>query len=113
MEQQKPMKENVIITEAAEKHYRIFDTTTPLNVCAYCRVSTDKADQRNSFESQRNFFNRELESHQNWKIGEIFADEDAPYGQNANRPWAADLRLFTGGFFILFSTTQIRNEQSH
>lgn len=69
------MKENVIITEAAEKHYRIFDTTTPLNVCAYCRVSTDKADQRNSFESQRNFFNRELESHQNWKIGEIFADE--------------------------------------
>ena len=35
-----------------------------LRVAAYCRVSTDKEDQRNSLSAQQNFFQTYLESHQ-------------------------------------------------
>ncbi|OUQ79205.1 recombinase family protein [Flavonifractor sp. An100] len=46
-----------------------------LRVAAYCRVSTDKEDQRNSLSAQQNFFQTYLESHQEWVAVGIFADE--------------------------------------
>lgn len=44
-------------------------------VAAYCRVSTDREDQANSFENQRLFFKRYIEQNPDWELSEIFADE--------------------------------------
>ena len=46
-----------------------------IRVAAYCRVSTDREDQANSFESQQTFFKRYIESHPDWELCGIFADE--------------------------------------
>ena len=44
-------------------------------VAAYCRVSTDKEDQVNSFESQQRYFRQYIERNPGWELYEIFADE--------------------------------------
>jgi len=44
-------------------------------VGAYCRVSTDKEDQANSFESQQRYFREYITRQPGWEIKEIFADE--------------------------------------
>lgn len=44
-------------------------------VAAYCRVSTDKEDQANSFESQQRYFRQYIRHHPEWELFEIFADE--------------------------------------
>lgn len=44
-------------------------------VAAYCRVSTDKEDQANSFENQQYYFRQYIEHHPDWELYKIFADE--------------------------------------
>lgn len=44
-------------------------------VVAYCRVSTDHEDQKNSLENQRLYFEEYVEQHKDWKLIEIYADE--------------------------------------
>jgi len=44
-------------------------------VGAYCRVSTDKEDQANSFESQQRYFREYITHRPDWELVEIFADE--------------------------------------
>jgi len=44
-------------------------------VAAYCRVSTDKADQMNSFESQQRFFRAYIQRQEDWELYEVYADE--------------------------------------
>ena len=44
-------------------------------VAAYCRVSTDKDDQANSFESQQRYFRECIERRPDWELQEIYADE--------------------------------------
>ncbi|MCQ2479299.1 MAG: recombinase family protein [Clostridia bacterium] len=44
-------------------------------IAAYCRVSTDKSDQTNSFVAQQNFFKKYISSNPDWELYEIFADE--------------------------------------
>ena len=44
-------------------------------VCAYCRVSTDDDDQKNSLEAQEYFFANYFKRHQNWINVGIFSDE--------------------------------------
>ena len=44
-------------------------------VAAYCRVSTDKEDQANSFENQCRFFRQYIAASPNWELYGIFADE--------------------------------------
>ena len=44
-------------------------------VCAYARVSTDKDDQANSYESQVRFFTEFIQQHKGWKFSGIYADE--------------------------------------
>ncbi len=44
-------------------------------VAAYCRVSTDREDQSNSFESQKRFFRTYIEQNPEWLLYEIYADE--------------------------------------
>lgn len=46
-----------------------------LRVGAYCRVSTDKEDQSNSFENQQRYFKEYIERNPQWELCEIFADE--------------------------------------
>ena len=46
-----------------------------LRVAAYCRVSTDKDDQANSFESQQRYFREYIERNPEWELVRIFADE--------------------------------------
>ncbi len=47
----------------------------PLRVAAYCRVSTDKEDQANSLENQKNYFRDYIEHNPFWELTEIYADE--------------------------------------
>lgn len=46
-----------------------------IKVAAYCRVSTDKADQANSFESQQRYFREYIERQPDWALYEVYADE--------------------------------------
>ncbi len=50
-------------------------TQTKLRVAAYCRVSTDREDQINSFESQQRFFRQYIQQNPDWIFHEIYADE--------------------------------------
>ena len=44
-------------------------------VAAYCRVSTDKTDQKNSFEMQKEFFTNYIQNHSEWILFKIYTDE--------------------------------------
>lgn len=44
-------------------------------VVAYCRVSTDHEDQKNSLENQRLYFEEYVGQHKDWKLVEVYADE--------------------------------------
>ena len=44
-------------------------------VVAYCRVSTDHDDQKNSLENQRLFFEEYVKQHKDWNLVKVYADE--------------------------------------
>ena len=44
-------------------------------VAAYCRVSTDLEDQKNSFQAQQRFFREYIQNRQDWELYDIYADE--------------------------------------
>lgn len=46
-----------------------------LKVAGYCRVSTDKQDQLNSFMSQQEFFREYIERNPQWELFDVYADE--------------------------------------
>lgn len=46
-----------------------------IKVAGYCRVSTDKEDQANSFASQRSYFREYIQRKADWELYEIYADE--------------------------------------
>lgn len=46
-----------------------------IKVAIYCRVSTDKADQANSFEAQQRYFCQYIRDHPDWELYGIYADE--------------------------------------
>lgn len=46
-----------------------------LRIGAYVRVSTDKDDQINSFESQYKYFKSLIDKNENWELVKIYADE--------------------------------------
>lgn len=68
------MHYNVEIIEPTETTLKT-DDNKPHRVCAYCRVSTDDQDQRNSLEAQKQFFERYFQTHSNWTNVGIYADE--------------------------------------
>ena len=45
-----------------------------IKVASYCRVSTDKDDQANSFESQQRYFKEYIDRQPDWELYEIYAD---------------------------------------
>ena len=44
-------------------------------VASYCRVSTDRDDQANSFESQCRYFKEYIDRQPDWELYEVYADE--------------------------------------
>lgn len=48
---------------------------TAMKAAAYCRVSTDRLDQANSFESQQCFFKEYIERQPDWELFKVYADE--------------------------------------
>ena len=46
-----------------------------LRVCAYARVSTEKEEQINSYNSQLKYYEEKIKSNSNWKYVGIYADE--------------------------------------
>lgn len=58
----------------------------PLRVAAYCRVSTDKEDQRNSLAAQREFFLSYIKEHPGWSLVGVFADEGLSGTSTQKRP---------------------------
>ena len=58
----------------------------PLRVAAYCRVSTDKEDQRSSLAAQQAYFAQYIQGHQDWAPAGVFADEGLSGTSAARRP---------------------------
>ena len=46
-----------------------------IKVASYCRVSTDRDDQANSFESQQRYFKEYIARQPDWELYEVYADE--------------------------------------
>lgn len=46
-----------------------------IKAAAYCRVSTDRDDQANSFESQQRYFKEYIDRQPDWELYEVYADE--------------------------------------
>lgn len=46
-----------------------------LRTCAYCRVSTNSADQLNSYATQVRYYTKTIQSRTDWEFVNIFADE--------------------------------------
>ena len=44
-------------------------------VASYCRVSTDKDDQANSFASQQRYFKEFIARQPDWELFRVYADE--------------------------------------
>lgn len=51
---------------------------------AYCRVSTDKEDQANSYESQRRFFREYIGRQPDWELYQVYADATDIIGLKQN-----------------------------
>ena len=57
-----------------------------LRVAAYCRVSTDKEDQRSSLAAQQAFFQSYIQTRPGWVLVEVFADEGLSGTSAKRRP---------------------------
>lgn len=51
------------------------EVITIIKVASYCRVSTDKEDQVNSFEAQQHYFKEYIDRQPDWELYEVYADE--------------------------------------
>lgn len=46
-----------------------------MKAASYCRVSTDRDDQANSFESQQRYFREYIDRQPDWELYQVYADE--------------------------------------
>lgn len=56
-----------------------------LSVAAYCRVSTDEENQKNSYSTQISYYTDYIGSNPNWQLVGIFADEGISGTRTKNR----------------------------
>lgn len=56
-----------------------------LKAAGYCRVSTDKSDQANSFAAQQQYFREYIQRNPAWELYEIYADEGITGTSTAKR----------------------------
>ena len=79
-----------------------------LRVAAYCRVSTDKEDQRNSLAAQRAFFQTYVEERAGWRLDGVYADEGLSGTSTARRPcFQAMIRRALAGELDLIVTKEV------
>jgi len=55
-------------------------------VASYCRVSTDKTDQVNSFAAQQRYFTQYIATHPQWQLYAVYADQGITGTSTKNRP---------------------------
>ena len=55
----------------------ILEQTKKLRVAAYARVSSDSADQLNSFATQVDYYTAYIQSKEEWEFAGLYADEAA------------------------------------
>ena len=53
-----------------------------IKVASYCRVSTDRDDQANSFESQQRYFKEYIDRQPDWELYQVYADATVIIGLN-------------------------------
>ncbi len=70
-----PARNVTVIPPKAQEPQNGQPSRKKLRVAAYCRVSTDKDEQLNSFEVQKTYYTEKIASNPNWKMADIFADE--------------------------------------
>ena len=51
------------------------NSNRPLNVAAYCRVSTDAEDQINSYRAQVSYYTEHINQNPKWRFVNVYADE--------------------------------------
>lgn len=51
------------------------NSNRPLNVAAYCRVSTDAEDQINSYRAQVSYYTEHISQNPKWRFVDVYADE--------------------------------------
>lgn len=79
-----------------------------LRVAAYCRVSTDKEDQRNSLAAQQQFFRSYITQHTDWSLAGVFADEGLSGTSIRHRPQFSELiRQALAGEIDLIVTKEV------
>ena len=49
-------------------------TPDTLRVAAYCRVSSDSADQKHSYAAQIRAYTDEIGAHEGWELVDVYAD---------------------------------------
>ena len=59
----------------AKQKEKLFEDVGTKRVCAYCRVSTDDANQTSSYELQKNHYEDMIKEHAGWNLVGIYADE--------------------------------------
>ncbi|MBM6896380.1 recombinase family protein [Pseudoflavonifractor capillosus] len=57
-----------------------------ISVASYCRVSTDKEDQANSFAAQQRYFTQYISAHPQWQLYRVYADQGITGTSANNRP---------------------------
>ena len=57
-----------------------------LRIAAYCRVSTDSADQLHSYAAQINTYTQLIRQHEDWELVDIYADEGLTGTRMDKRP---------------------------
>lgn len=57
-----------------------------LRVCAYCRVSTDSEEQKESYANQLSHYTSHIQSNSQWELVDIYADEGISGTSDKKRP---------------------------
>ena len=68
-------QEKMFVIPASEQPINIYEDDQPRRVAVYVRVSTDSVQQTSSYELQKNYYTSFVESHKNWRLVRIYADE--------------------------------------
>ena len=66
---------NVLMIPAKKKPFAYTSPEKMLNVEAYCRVSTDEANQKNSYASQISYYTDHIGNNPLWRFAGIYSDE--------------------------------------
>ncbi len=75
-----------IVVIPAKSQEEIKKAAKCLKVAAYCRVSTDEEEQKNSYQAQIEYYTDKINKNPEWQMAGIFADEGITGTQAKKRP---------------------------